>query len=344
MSDAGRFVKLHGTILRSSIWQESHGTRLVWITLLALADLEGNVHNCSIGGLCHAARVSRDEAEDAIRVLEAPDPDSTSSAFEGRRLMRVDGGFTILNYERYRDMPTPAAIRQRRYRERKKELEALEARIEAAKQEHTFVTGADGVMPRDASDVTQPSQVTTKNKTKTKTKTKTNTATENNKVGQEPDAPASDKLIMIDGDGKGTEVDALTLEVPPSEDVVALEAKAAREVFDYWRARVSKPGSQWTPERLRVIKARMKEEPGTLADKIAGLKLAVDGAATDPFFNGSENGNELLGFENVFVHQGRNRIEKLQGLARKPSRLARKGQGAADAARALVSGGLGGGQ
>ena len=37
------FVKLHGSILDSSVWGESKATRLVWITMLAMADGEGTV-------------------------------------------------------------------------------------------------------------------------------------------------------------------------------------------------------------------------------------------------------------------------------------------------------------
>jgi hypothetical protein len=48
------------------------------------------------------ANVTAEQAEDAIRVLESPDPNSRSPDWEGRRIERVDGGYKLLNYFKYR--------------------------------------------------------------------------------------------------------------------------------------------------------------------------------------------------------------------------------------------------
>lgn len=55
----------------------------------------------------------------ALEELGAPDPGSRSSDFEGRRMIRVDGGYVILNYMKYREKDHTAAERARRYRQRK---------------------------------------------------------------------------------------------------------------------------------------------------------------------------------------------------------------------------------
>jgi len=94
------------------------------------------------------------------------------------------------------------------------------------------------------------------------------------------------------------------------------ETDAAKTVFAYWCEKTGHTRAQWTPERGRTLKARLAEEPGSMLEKIAGLKLAVDGVLVDPWFNGSERA-KLTGFMNVFLHQGRNRIEKLQDAARR---------------------------
>ncbi|MHC4162534.1 MAG: hypothetical protein ACYSUM_10425 [Planctomycetota bacterium] len=94
---------------------------------------------------------------------------------------------------------------------------------------------------------------------------------------------------------------------------------AALEVFQYWRLAVGKPGSVRTRKREQTLMARLREEPGDIAAKIAGLKLAVDGALRDPWYNGTDR-PPLLGFQNIFVHEGRDRIEKLQQSAREPPR------------------------
>lgn len=103
------FVKLYGSILDSSIWGEARGTRLVWITMLAMAD-ENGVVIASHGGLAHRANVTRKELDVAIEVLSAPDPDSKSPEFEGRRVDKVDGGWRVLNHRKYRDMRTPKQV------------------------------------------------------------------------------------------------------------------------------------------------------------------------------------------------------------------------------------------
>jgi len=95
------YTKLFNSILASTVWREPDHVRLVWITLLAMADKHG-VAEASIPGLADFARVSVEQCRDAIDVLCALDPDSRSQDFEGRRIMPVDGGWQILNHAKYR--------------------------------------------------------------------------------------------------------------------------------------------------------------------------------------------------------------------------------------------------
>lgn len=46
--------------------------------------------------------VSVEEMDNVIRTLESPDPHSRSTNDEGRRIRRVDGGFEVINYQKYR--------------------------------------------------------------------------------------------------------------------------------------------------------------------------------------------------------------------------------------------------
>jgi hypothetical protein len=119
---------------------------------------------------------------------------------------------------------------------------------------------------------------------------------------------------------------------------------AAKEVFAYWRAKCGHGKAQWTRSREGALKARLREEPGSMGEKVAGLKLAVDGALLDPLFNGSEKGTPYLDFDNLFVNKGRNRIEKLQGIARRgPIVVAKrspKAQAEVDVFVASMKGGL----
>lgn len=72
------------------------------------------------------------DLEAGLRILEelgAPDPDSRSQDFDGRRLIRVDGGYVVLNYFLYRDRDYTAADRQRRHRERKRGVTGSVTRV-----------------------------------------------------------------------------------------------------------------------------------------------------------------------------------------------------------------------
>jgi hypothetical protein len=115
------YVKIFETILDSSIWSESISTRVVWITMLAMADAEGFVC-ASVSGLARRANVTREQCEEALAAFLAPDPDSKSTEFDGRRIEVVDGGWVILNHGKYREMKTKkqldAAERARRFREK----------------------------------------------------------------------------------------------------------------------------------------------------------------------------------------------------------------------------------
>lgn len=109
--DLGSFTKLHGAkLLRSSVWLEPLHVRVMWIALLAAADHRGIVLG-SRKGLAHMANMPPDLAEQALAVLAAPDPDSSSPEHGGRRIEMLEGGVQILNHGKYRDVRTEAQVR-----------------------------------------------------------------------------------------------------------------------------------------------------------------------------------------------------------------------------------------
>jgi len=97
------FAKLFCSITTSSIWRENDKTRIVWITLLALSDKDGEVW-ASVGGLSDAARVSRKDCLKALKTLMSNDEDSRTKDHDGRRVCEIDGGWKILNYLKYREL------------------------------------------------------------------------------------------------------------------------------------------------------------------------------------------------------------------------------------------------
>lgn len=95
------YTKLFNSILASTIWRADMPTRIVWITLLAMADKNG-VAEGSVPGLADFARVSLPECQKALDSLMAPDEWSRSQEHEGRRIIAIDGGWQILNHAKYR--------------------------------------------------------------------------------------------------------------------------------------------------------------------------------------------------------------------------------------------------
>lgn len=128
---SGNFVKLYGSILDSSIWSEAQGTKLLWITMLAMADEEGNVE-ASVGGLAKRAGISREQCDVGLAVLLSPDPDDRSGVEEGRRLREIPGGWHIINAQRYREKRSPqqikGAARVQKHRERKRGADVFDPR------------------------------------------------------------------------------------------------------------------------------------------------------------------------------------------------------------------------
>ena len=123
----GGFAKLYGDRLaQSSLLDTAVATRWVFIFILAQADAEGRYRCASVAGLARAASVTLKDAERAVRELEAPDLDSTSKEYDGRRLLRIPGGWRVANYARYRDYRSRRQIldadRQQRHRSRQRDM------------------------------------------------------------------------------------------------------------------------------------------------------------------------------------------------------------------------------
>jgi len=100
------FTKLFSTIVTSSIWSEDNATRVLWVTMLAMADSEG-VIEASLPGLARSANLSMEECSAAVLKLESPDPYSRTPDLEGRRVVKVDGGWSLVNYKKYREKNHP---------------------------------------------------------------------------------------------------------------------------------------------------------------------------------------------------------------------------------------------
>lgn len=118
------YTKLFNSIVTSTIWAEDDRTRIVWITILACADRNGEIQ-ASIPGLARLAGVPTEDCRKAILKFLSPDPDSRTKDDEGRRIETIEGGWLVINHGKYREMASDedrrkkAAERQQRARDRK---------------------------------------------------------------------------------------------------------------------------------------------------------------------------------------------------------------------------------
>jgi hypothetical protein len=140
------FVKLDCGILNSTLWF-NRDPRELFITALLMAEpkeiLEpmpqlraggntieetgfvvppgwyGFVH-ASGPGIVSRAMMDQESGLAALALLGEPDAESRSHEFDGRRLIRVNGGYIVLNYIKYREKDATTADRSRRWRERQK--------------------------------------------------------------------------------------------------------------------------------------------------------------------------------------------------------------------------------
>ncbi len=143
------FVKLDCGILNSTLWFE-RTARELFITALLMAEphevtepmpqIAGNsldftgwsvppgwygfIQAANVG-IIHRARLEvTEETKAALASLGEPELASRSQDFDGRRLVRVDGGFIVLNFIKYRDKDSTTAERSKRWRERQKQRRA----------------------------------------------------------------------------------------------------------------------------------------------------------------------------------------------------------------------------
>ena len=148
------FTALHQHLLGSSVWTTAYHVRILWIAMLAMADRNGTVR-ASVPGLARLANVTREEAEDGLKVLMSPDPDTITQEAEGRRVEKVEVGWRILNHAKYRataqdELRKEAArVGMGRLREERKAAEASAGGVQDA-SEGGKAGGSDPPLARTA--------------------------------------------------------------------------------------------------------------------------------------------------------------------------------------------------
>lgn len=166
------FVKLDTGILNSTLWID-RDSREVFITALLMAiprqfsepiaqiEVEsltptgweapagwyGYVEAAGVG-IIGRAMIDKAAGLAALARLGSPENDSRSPAFEGRRMIRMDGGYVILNYDHYRQKDHTAAKRQRDLRARKK-ISTVTRDVDTVTRDDSDKHGSNGVTSRN---------------------------------------------------------------------------------------------------------------------------------------------------------------------------------------------------
>jgi len=145
------FVKLDAGMLNSTAWQDVVQRNVLLTALLLAEPRELRVPTPTMdidtgepvpwvvppgwyglaaaagAGIVHLSKMPEDKAWEALRRMAEPEKGSRSQEFEGRRMVRVEGGFIVLNFMRYRERDYTGAERQARYRARKAQMEKRKA-------------------------------------------------------------------------------------------------------------------------------------------------------------------------------------------------------------------------
>lgn len=112
------YAKLHSNIVTSSLWSLSSDTRVLFITMLAMADANGFVE-AALPGLTRIANLTPKQMAKALAELEAPDEHSKCREHDGRRVLRVERGWQIVTYLAHRAARDPE-VRREQNREAKR--------------------------------------------------------------------------------------------------------------------------------------------------------------------------------------------------------------------------------
>ena len=142
------YCKLHAKIVMSSIWSEPDHVRLLWITMLAIADFQGNVEG-SLCGLANVARIPEQACSEAMAVLMGPDPRSSDGTTGERIKLLEPGVWHIINHSKYRERQTRRqALDAKRKRESRSHMDGAD--VSASSQDSVYAFESSVSVPQSS--------------------------------------------------------------------------------------------------------------------------------------------------------------------------------------------------
>ncbi len=321
------FIKLDCALLDSTLWVDRPARELFLTALLMgepyelqeeVMEIEtrtlentdfvvppgkyGFVRAAGIGIGRRAMLDDKDEVLSALERLASPEADSRSSEFDGRRMVRINGGFIILNWEKYRRKDHTAAERQRRFREKnpkpRKKSNALSRDVTALRNGEVTEGEGEG---RGGGKGKRVVPETEGNKGKTS----------ESSVGMDliptRESPITAKTVLETLKRMGE------VEITQKH----LLGWRIRVVFGYWIAKFNKDNAR---TKLTLGRWARLEKYLDLYD-IETCLYAIDGAAIHPHAN-QEDGHTFHEFPEIFMNkpEGPDRVEKLSEYARTKDR------------------------
>lgn len=301
---SGGFVKLYGDkLLDSSVWIGTpSNVKILWIALLALADAQGRVIK-GLPGLAHRADLTRKEVDEALVFLKAPDPDSQTPDFEGRRIENIEGGWQLLTYQLHRE-----------YRSEKQEKE----RVRKAEWRQSQPGHVPDVPSCDDTEAEAEAEA------------EIDSSGEKDLAGEKDLNNEGSSMSLVPS--KSMELTKDTgpwimqqLETIPSDqfdqEVLLWEARAT---FAYWAWRTVKsrkrPGGRdpvLTEDRKKLVYQWLR---------VYGFEdclFAVGGAWHHPDKN-QENGRNFHGWKHIFHPEGTDDVEKLSEEGRRHPKIVKQ--------------------
>lgn len=282
------YVKLFGTLLDSSIWAEDHATVRVWITLLLMGDKEGAVRS-SPSGLARRANVTLAECHQAIKTLQDPDIETGTQEYGGRRIESVEGGWLLLNYEKYREIKTEAqlqaAARQRAKYYRDKEAHEKDDSV-SSHAPHASSASASASVSQDGSS-------------------------EKGDLGN-----GGESLAMVRKPTKTKPVKAPEIQLAiadiANKTLAGTKLRYAQVVviFAYWVAKMSKDAktTELSSDRFNRIEHWVK------ARNASWCFYMIDGSLKNKRL--VQKDQKFLGIDNIFPYQKADRVEESVALTK----------------------------
>jgi hypothetical protein len=271
-----------------------------------------------------------DSGAPALEALADRDDDSRSREHDGRRLVRVDGGFVVLNYFVYRDRDYTAAERMRALRQRRKAQSTLFDGVQQDGEPDDDGDGGDG-SGTPGIETSGPRYANgdehVRNVTHAEGRGQTVEA-------DKPEEKGGGAIVPVRSNGNGKS------DVPPLPAIsgkrnvstivarlgqVAEELKAGtRErlrkeqvrtlqvelVFAYWQAKFGKSRAQLDPERERRIGKRLEENKGDVSE----LFYVLDGALKDDWVRGTARGASHPNDGIDYIFRNRENVERFANM------------------------------